>query len=415
MLGTVARAGRRMMSDLTVHSISSLYTMNEKVGTGALGLIEDGAVSFKDGKVVFVGKSSEAPEGSKMIDGKGMVGVPGLVDCHTHIVHAGTRSEEFGKRLAGATYTEILEAGGGILCTVNATRAATEEELATTARKRAAGMLRRGVTTMEIKSGYGLTPQDEFKMLKAAKACNDTVRVITTFLGAHTIPAEWRDDRDAYVKQVIEEQLPLVAPIADAIDVFCDKGAFTLEEGIRILQAGKDLGLKVKAHSEQVVHTGIGAAAAKMGAVSVDHLERLDADGVKAMKENGTVAVILPGAQVYLKDTSPPVSLMREAGIPMAVASDMNPGSSPVHDLWMCATLSCIIQGLTMEEALVGITINAGRALGRPDLGWLGEDSVGDMSLQVPPPGEPPIMQSLLQHIAGHTTNTVIRDGRVVV
>eukprot|EP00659_Diplonema_papillatum_P015236 gene15236-23270_t len=401
-------------ADVVVHSISNLYTMDRGAGDKSLlGRVEDGAVAFKGNRVLYVGPTRHAPKGTVEIDGKGYVGFPGLVDCHTHTVHAGSRADEFGRRLAGAAYTEILEAGGGILSTVNATRAATEDELAESCRQRLQRMVARGVTTVEIKSGYGLTAQDELKMLKAAARCRDVVRVVTTFLGAHTTPQEWRDHpqgRQGYVRDVLENQLPLVARYADAIDVYCDKGAFTLEEAVQILKAGKAAGLKVKAHSEQVAYTGIAEAAAKLGAVSVDHLERLDDAGVKAMKDNGTVAVCLPGAQLYLRDTPPPVDLLRAAGVPIAVATDLNPGTSPVHDLWLCATMSCITQGLTMEEALLGITKNAGLALGEPTLGWLSTSSVADMSLQKPPPGEPPIMQSILQHMTGHSTHCVIRD-----
>eukprot|EP01060_Flectonema_neradi_P002000 TRINITY_DN1120_c6_g1_i1.p1 TRINITY_DN1120_c6_g1~~TRINITY_DN1120_c6_g1_i1.p1 ORF type:complete len:414 (+),score=98.30 TRINITY_DN1120_c6_g1_i1:73-1314(+) len=411
---SITKTMRRMHS-LTVHNISSLYTMDSNVGEGELGLLHNAAVAFEGNKVVYVGPTEGAPKSDEMVNGEGMVGVPGLVDCHTHTVYAGSRADEFGRRLAGATYSEILEQGGGILSTVRSTREASEEELTSLARARVTRMLKKGVTTVEIKSGYGLTPEDELKMLKAAKGCSDIVNVKTTFLGAHTTPAEFRQNQPAYVDQVVNEQLPLAAPYADAIDVFCDKGAFTLEEGIRILTAGKNLGLKIKAHSEQIIHTGISKAASQLGAMSVDHLERLTDDDIAAMKAAGTVAVVLPGAQVYLKDTSPPVERLRAAGVPMAVATDLNPGSSPIHDLWSCATLSCIVQGLTMNEALLGITKHAGVALGDTSLGWLGVGSAADMSLQLPPPGEEPIMQSLIQHISGHDTPLVVRNGVRVV
>ena len=412
----MAFSARAVRAQVTVHNISSLYTMNASLGDKSpLGLINNAAVSFADGRVVYAGPTDGAPEADTKIDGDGMIGVPGLVDSHTHSVYAGSRSEEFGKRIAGANYTEILEKGGGILSTVRNTRAASLEELTKVARARVRGMFNRGVTTVEIKSGYGLTPQDELKMLQAARACEDVVRVSATFLGAHTLPKEFKEDRAAYVDQVINEQLPLVAEVADAIDVYADKGAFTLEEGERILRAGKERGLLVKAHAEQIAYTGIAEAAARMGAVSVDHLERLDDAGIAAMKENGCVAVVLPGAQVYLKDIPPPVERLRAAGVAMAVATDLNPGTSPVHDLWACATLACVVQGLTMEEAFMGVTVNGGVALGRKDLGWLGDGSVADMSLQVPPPGEPPIFQSLIQHMSGHRTHCVVRDGNVTM
>ena len=251
-------------------------------------------------------------------------------------------------------------------------------------------------------------------MHQAARDLNDTVRVVPTFLGAHTNPAEFRDDRDAYVTQIIEEQLPLCAPLSTCVDVYCDRGAFTLEEALRILEAGKARGLTVRAHAEQVSHTGIAAAAAELGASSVDHLERIDR-GVEAMAANDTVAVLLPGAQLYLKDASPPVSLLREAGVAMAIGTDLNPGSSPVHDPWTCATLACILQGLTIDEAILGVTRNAGRALGRPDLGWLGLGSAGDLALFAPPPGEPDTVASLIQHMGAHRAVHLIRDGKLVI
>jgi imidazolonepropionase len=270
------------------------------------------------------------------------------------------------------------------------------------------------VTTVEIKSGYGLDPESEARMLLAANDLDDTVRVVPTFLGAHAIPPEYRDDREAYVQQVIDVQLPLCAPLAACVDVYCDRGAFSLDEARRILEAGRARGLTVRAHAEQVAHTGIAALAAGLGATSVDHLEQIDDEGVEALAAHGTVAVLLPGAQLYLKDPSPPVEALREAGVPMAIGTDLNPGSSPVHDPWTCATLACLLQGLTIDEAILGITRHAGRALGRPDLGWLGEGSVADLALFAPPPGEPATVASLVQHMAAHRVVHLIRDGRLL-
>ena len=248
-------------------------------------------------------------------------------------------------------------------------------------------------------------------MLRAARACADTLRVVTSFLGAHTIPKEHRNNRQAYIDEVVGPQLEAVADISDHIDVYCDRGAFTLEESIAILTAGKRAGLKVRAHAEQVTHTGMAAAAARLGATCVDHLEQLDAEGIQAMAENNTVAVLLPGAQLYLKDPTPPVAALRQAGVPMAVGTDLNPGSSPLHDIWTAATLACIAQGLTVEEAILGITRNAGRALGRPEVGWIGQGSVADLALFAPPPGEPPTAASLIQHMGRSGAVAVIADG----
>lgn len=398
-----------MSADLVVRHIRNLYTMAP--GTPGLGRIEDAAVAFTGGAVSYTGPTAGAPDAAASINATGLVGLPGLVDCHTHTVWAGSRADEFQQRLAGTPYTQILEAGGGILSTVRHTRAASEDALASIARQRLARMRARGVTTVEIKSGYGLSPAAEARCLAAARQCSDTVRVLTTFLGAHAVPAEWRPDRAGYVRHVIEEQLPACAPLADAIDVYCDQGAFTLEEARAVLEAGRALGLTLHIHAEQIGYTGSAEMAAGLGAASADHLERLDAAGAAAMAQAGTVAVMLPGAQLYLRDTSPPTQLLRDAGVRMAVASDFNPGTSPVVDLWSCATLACILQGLTVEEAALGITRHAGLALGRPELGWLGTGSAADLVLMRPPAGEPAEIASLIQHMGGGVVQAVIQDG----
>jgi len=372
-------------------------------------------VAFSDGQISFVGPAAQAPDAKEIIDGRGLVGLPGLVDPHTHAVWAGSRADEFAQRLQGTSYTEILEAGGGILSTVAATRKATVDTLEEHCRRRLTHMRNRGVTTVEIKSGYGLNPETEARMLRAARACHDTVRVFTSFLGAHTVPAEYRGSRDRYVDQIIHEQLPVCAPRADHIDVYCDRGAFELDESIAILRAGREAGLQVRAHAEQVSHTGIARAAAELGATCVDHLERIDEAGIAALAAHNTVAVLLPGAQLYLKDDPPPVAALRAAGVSFAVGTDLNPGSSPVHDLWTAATLACVLQGLTPQEAVLGITRNAGQALGRRDLGWLGQGSVADLAVFAPPPGEPATLESLIQHLGRQDAQVVVRDGVRVV
>ncbi len=400
-----------MRADLLITDISSLYTL-QSTPDEPLGLRRDTSIAFSEGKVCWMGPAVHAPGAESVLDGRGLVGLPGLVDPHTHAVWAGSRAGEFERRLAGATYSEILESGGGINATVQATRRASRAELAASCRARLRALRARGVTSVEIKSGYGLEPDTEARMLAAAVDCADTVRVIPTFLGAHTFPGELRHDRAAYVAQIIEEQIPLCATLAEAIDVYCDRGAFTLEESIAILEAGRAAGLKVRAHAEQVAHTGIAAAAARLGATCVDHLERLDDEGVAAMAEHGTVAVLLPGAQLYLKDAAPPVGELREAGVPLALGTDLNPGSSPVHDPWIIATLACLLQGFTVVEAILGLTRNAGRALGRPELGWLGEGSVGDLALFYPPPGEPPTAAVLVQQMGGRRLAALVQSGR---
>jgi imidazolonepropionase len=403
------------MPELVVRHIDVLLTMDAGRHAGRTGRIEGGAVAFDGGRVVWAGPDASAPPGRVELDGTGCVGLPGLVDCHTHAVWAGSRAAEFEQRLAGASYTALLEAGGGILSTVRATRAASQEALSATAAQRLARSLAQGVTTVEVKSGYGLTPADEFKLLRAAREAGRraNVRVMTTFLGAHAIPAEHRAQRDVYVRQVIETQIPWVAGEADFIDVYVDRGAFTVDEGRAILQAGMRHGLRPRIHAEQVDATGAARMGAELGALSADHLEHIDDEGIAAMARHGTVGVLLPGAMLYLRDPSPPVARLRAAGVPLAVATDLNPGSSPVADLWTCATLSCLTMGLTVEEALCGITVVAARALGRPDLGALFPGAVGDLALFRPPPGEPVSEAVLVQYLGGHRASVIVRDGRV--
>lgn len=402
-----------MRADLLVHDITRLYTCAPDAPE--LGVRAGASVAFLEGEVAWIGAAAHAPDADEVMDGSGLVGLPGLVDPHTHAIWAGSRSDEFRRRLAGTSYSEILEAGGGILSTVQATRAASREDLAAAGRARLTGLRSHGVTTVEVKSGYGLDPDTEVRILQAAWDCSDTVRVVPTFLGAHAVPPEFRHDRESYVWQVIHEQLPRCAPLADFVDVYCDRGAFTVGETVEILSAARSLGLGIKCHAEQVARTGAAAAAAGLGAVSVEHLEQIDAAGIAALAAAGTVAVLLPGAQLYLRDRSPPVADLRDAGVPLALGTDLNPGSSPVHDPWTIATLACLLQGFTIEEAVLGITRVAGRALGRPELGWIGAGSVGDLALFAPPPGEPATVASLVQHMGAHRAVAVIRDGVQVV
>jgi imidazolonepropionase len=395
-----------MTADLLFHDITELFTGSEQ------GVLRDAAVAIRGGTVCWVGQSTQAPPALERVDCRGLVGLPGLVDCHTHALFAGSRAAEFQRRLAGATYTEILEAGGGILSTVGATRAASLATLRSLLERRLEDMLALGVTTVEVKSGYGLEPDAEMRMLEAMAAAEHPVEIVPTFLGAHAVPLAFRGRREAYVEQVIREQLPRCAPLARFVDVYCDRGAFTLDEARAILEAGKAHGLIPRIHAEQVAHTGAAAMAAALGATSADHLEQLDEAGVMAMAEHGTVAVLLPGAQLYLKDPAPPVEALRRAGVPMAVSTDFNPGSSPVRDLWSCATLACLRMGLRVDEALLGITRNAARALGRDELGWLGVGAAADLALLSPPPGEPAELAVLVQYLGGHRASHVVKAGR---
>lgn len=401
-----------MPADLLVANSPLILTMDAR-SDDPLGGLRAGAIAVTDGRIAWVGPVGEAPPAREVIDASGAIVLPALVDCHTHTVWAGSRSSEFERRLSGESYTTILEEGGGILSTVRATRGADEGALAALATARLAAMRARGVLTVEIKSGYGLEVATEVRMLRAALAAGRAadVDVIPTFLGAHAIPAEHRTDRERYVRDVIDTQLPAMVGLAHAIDVYVDRGAFTLDEGRRILEAGRAAGLAVKAHAEQVAYTGIAEVAANLGALSCDHLERIDAAGIAAMARAGTIAVLAPGAMLYLRDTPPPIAAMRAAGVRFAVATDLNPGSSPVHDLWACATLACVTMGLTVAESLRGVTIEGAAALGLTDRGRIAAGMRADLVLVEPPAGEPFAPGALVQHLGGIRIRRVLRAG----
>jgi imidazolonepropionase len=336
-----------------------------------LGVVENGLIAATDGRIVYAGAASEAPalEPADRIVCDGRWITPGLIDCHTHLVYAGDRAHEFELRLKGASYEDIARAGGGILSTVRATRAATLADLIEQSRPRSNALIAEGVTTLEIKSGYGLTLEDEIKMLRAARALGDAVNITTTFLGAHTCPPE--TDKDAYTDRVCE-MLAVVESMADAVDVFCETVAFSPEQTARIFAEAKRLGLNVKLHADQLSNGGGAALAARFGAISADHLEHTDESGVIAMKEAGTVAVLLPGAFYFLRETKlPPIDLLRRHHIPIAVATDCNPGTSPLTSILLCMNMATTCFRLTVEECLLGITRNAAHALGRNDIGTL--------------------------------------------
>lgn len=401
-----------MTADFVITDIDALYTMDDPTGVGEL---RESAVAVTNGLISWLGPASEAPTGVTVISARGCAVLPGLIDCHTHAAWAGSRAVEWEQRLAGADYSEILEAGGGILSTVRATRSASALELTALTAARLLRLRARGVTTVEVKSGYGLTAADEVKLLQAARdaGTQSDVEVLGTFLGAHTVPAEWRHDRQAYVEQVINEQLPMVDGLARFIDVYVDRGAFTVGEGRRILEVGAEYGLIPRIHAEQVTHTGAAAMAAELGAATADHLEQIDDDGIAALAQAGTVAVLLPGAMLTLRDPSPPVEKLRAAGVPMAIASDLNPGTSAVHDLWACATLACWQMRTTVAEALRGITVNAALALRLDDRGVVRVGLRADLVVVEPAPGEPVTAGGLVQHLGGNTVRHVIRGGRL--
>jgi imidazolonepropionase len=339
----------------------------------AYGVIPQAAIAVKDGKIAWVGPRSELPEfdvlATPVYRGKGGWITPGLIDAHTHLVFAGNRANEFEQRLQGASYQAIARAGGGIISTVNACREADEAELFELGRQRLNALAREGVTTVEIKSGYGLNTETELKLLRVARELGEHhhIDVSTTFLGAHAIPPEYKDNADAYIDLVINDMLPAVIAenLADAVDVFCENIAFNLEQTERVLTAAKQAGLQIKLHAEQLTNMGGSALAAKLGAKSVDHIEFLDEVGVKAISESGTCATLLPGAFYFLRETQlPPIDLLRQYKVPMVIASDFNPGSSPICSTLLMLNMACTLFRLTPEEALQGVTINAAKALG---------------------------------------------------
>ena len=351
------------------------------------GELRDGAVGVTDGRIVYVGARADAPPARIVHDCAGRWLTPGLIDCHTHLVHAGNRSDEFEARLNGATYEDIARAGGGIMSTVRATRAASDDELLRQSLPRVASLLAEGVTTVEIKSGYGLTLDDEAKMLRVARRIGEVlpVGVATTFLGAHALPPEFAGRADDYITEVCTQMLPQLAArgLVDAVDAFCERIGFSSTQTERVFEAARHHGLPVKLHAEQLSDQRGAELVARYQGLSADHLEHLSEAGVKAMASAGTVAVLLPGAYYFLRDTTPPpVALLRAAGVPMAVATDCNPGTSPMTSLLLAMNMACTLWRLTPQEALAGATIHAARALGRQrDIGSLEVGKRADFAL----------------------------------
>ena len=339
------------------------------------GLIENGAVVISADRIKWVGAEKELPDEFAGLQGKNLEGrlvTPALIDCHTHLVYGGSRATEFELRLNGASYEEIARNGGGILSTVTATRNASEDELLAQSLPRLDAFLAEGVATIEIKSGYGLDIETEIKMLRVARQLGKerSVRVKTSFLGAHAIPPEFSGKADAYIDFVCEEVLPAVhyENLADAVDGFCENIAFSPNQISRVFEKAKSFGLPVKLHAEQLSNLGGATLAAKYGALSADHLEFLDQTGVEVMAESGTVAVLLPGAFYTLRETQlPPLDSLRKAEVPIAIATDCNPGSSPLTSILLCMNMSCTLFRMTPEEALCGVTIVAAQALGIGD------------------------------------------------
>lgn len=343
-------------------------------GERGWGLIEDGALLVDDdGRIAWVGPQAEAPPADEVAELHGALVTPGLVDCHTHLVYGGNRANEFEQRLHGVSYADIARAGGGIKSTVAATRAATEGELLAAAQRRARALIGEGVTTVEVKSGYGLDAATEARMLRVARQLAALgVDVRTTYLAAHALPPEFTDAQ-AYIDAVCAWLPELhAAGLVDAVDAFCEHIAFSPAQVARVFDAAQALGLPVKLHAEQLSDQGGAQLAARYRALSADHLEYLSPAGVQAMAESGTVAVLLPGAFYALRETRlPPIAALREAGVPIALATDHNPGSSPTLSPLLMLNMACVLFGLTPEEALRGLTVNGARALGLQDRGQL--------------------------------------------
>ncbi|HEY0111518.1 MAG TPA: imidazolonepropionase [Allosphingosinicella sp.] len=356
---------------------------------GAFGAIEDGAIGIQDERIVRVGRRVDlAGYRAQRVEPLGGAWVtPGLIDCHTHLVFGGNRSGEFEQRLEGATYEEIARAGGGIVSSVKATRLASEEELVEQARPRLQALMKGGVTTVEIKSGYGLDVPSEMKMLRAAKALGESekVRVVPTLLALHALPPEYREDREGFVTLAVEQMIPAAAEggLAHAVDAYCEGIGFTPEEVRALFEAAAGHGLRVKLHAEQLSNLQGAALAAEFGALSADHLEHADEAGVAAMARAGMVAVLLPGAFYALRDTkAPPVELLRRYGVAMAVASDCNPGTSPVLSPTLMLSMACTLFRLTPEEAIAGMTVHAAKALGlEREIGSVAAGKAADLSI----------------------------------
>jgi imidazolonepropionase len=343
----------------------------EEMPGNLLGIIENGAIAIEGGKILRVGKRTELAgfRANEVVALGGAWVTPGLVDCHTHLVFAGTRADEHAMRRAGASYEEIAKAGGGIASTVKRTAAASDEELLEQSRARLHALMRGGCTTVEIKSGYGLDPQGELRLINIAGELGqgEAVRVVPTLLALHALPADAQDRRAHYVSEVVDKLIPAAAKqgIATSVDAFCESIAFTPDEVERLFKAAAHHGLRVRLHAEQLSNQHGAALAAQYRALSADHLEHLDEAGAKAMASAGTVAVLLPGAYYALQEKQkPPVALLRKHKVPIAVATDCNPGTSPLLSPTLAMNMACTLFGLTPDEALAGMTINAARALG---------------------------------------------------
>jgi imidazolonepropionase len=385
------------------------------------GLIDDAAIATLNGKIIWRGPMRDLPSrtpdqlASYVYDLQGALLTPGLIDCHTHIIYGGNRAQEFESRLHGASYEDIARAGGGIQSTVSETRKASSATLFQQSFKRVRALIKSGVTTIEIKSGYGLNLETELKILRVALELEKVlpVTIIKTFLGAHTIPIEYKNNRDAYVDLICNEMVPVIAKdkLADAVDVFCETIAFDLFECERIFKTARQHGLSVKCHAEQLSDSGSAALAAKYQALSVDHLEYISPSSIDAIAKSETVAVLLPGAFYFLREKQcPPIDLLRKAKIPIAIASDSNPGTSPILSLQLIMNMASTLFRLTPEEALLGVTKHAAKALGLERThGTLTVGKVADFAIwDIHHPRE------LAYYAGGDLLSMLVRHGEIV-
>lgn len=382
---------------------------------GRFGEIAEGALHAKDGAIAWVGSMADLPRAARaastVVDAKGALMTPGLVDCHTHLVYGGNRARELEMRLAGKSYAEIARAGGGIVSTVAATRAASNAQLRAASARRLQALMDEGVTTVEIKSGYGLDTENELRCLRIARslAADHHISICTTLLGAHALPTEFAGRADEYVDLVCTQMIPRAASegLANAVDVFCESIAFTPAQTRRVFEAARRHGLDVKLHADQLSDGGGAALAAEFDALSADHLEHASEAGIKAMANAKCVAVILPGAFYYLRETKkPPIDALRRNKVPMAVATDCNPGTSPTTSLTTMANMACVLFGFTAEEALAGITFHGAAALGLDDRGMLAPGLRADFALW--DAGEP---AELVAHVGGVRPTHVAFEG----
>jgi imidazolonepropionase len=408
--------------DLIIKNAGELLTLSPSFKEeSGLGMIQNGAAAIEKGRIFWVGKTEELSgkfslnrEGREM-NATGKVVMPGLIDAHTHLVFAGSRENEFEQRIQGLSYQEIAGRGGGILSTVEATRNSSFDELFSLGKKRLDRMLSKGVTTVEAKSGYGLSLQDEMKILKVMKALQEShpIDIVPTFLGAHTLPKEFREDRTHYVDLLIEEMIPKVAQerLAEFCDVFCEEKAFTLEESKQILETGKRYGLKPKIHADQLSSGGGAELAAEVDAYSADHLEYASPEGIKKMAEKGVTAVLLPGASFFLSMKKyPPARDMIEQGVAVSLATDFNPGSSMTESLPMMMTMGCTMYKLLPKEVIQATTTHAARSMGREkEIGSLEVGKQADLLVL-----DIPNYRYLPYHFGVDHVETVIKKGKMI-